>query len=519
MNKHLLPIEKVASKIRLKPSDLEFYGPYKAKIINLPQKNISNNLILVTAITPGKFGEGKTTTAIGLSQALWQLGKKNLVVLREPSLGPCFGLKGGATGGGKATIEPADDINYHFTGDIHAVTYAHNLLSSMIDNSLYFDNPLDIDKDSIFWPRVLDLNDRVLRNIHIKTTKKNGEIIERDTRFDISVTSEVMAILCLSKDLRDLKTRLEKIIIGFDKKGKPITAKMLKAAGAMTALLKDALKPNLVQTSEGTPAIVHGGPFANIVHGTASLVAINASQKLTPYSIVEAGFAADLGGEKFVDIVCRLAGLKPKVAVLIVTTRAIAEGGMENVSRHAKNLANFGLKVILCLNRFQDDKTEEIRKIQDFALKNNLPLADSFAFAKGGKGALDLAKEVVKACQKNSNSKMQFSYNLTDSPKEKILKLTQKIYGAKDVSYTKEAENQLTRFNKIAKDFFICMAKTQYSFSHDPNLKGAPKDYTFQVREVRLAAGAGFLIPVAGEIMTMPGLPRHPLAETIDVKL
>ncbi len=516
MSKKLLPIEMVAKKIGLKSGDLEFYGKYKAKIVNIPKKNIKSNLVLVTAMTPGKFGEGKTTTSIGLSQALWRLNKKNIVVLREPSLGPCFGMKGGATGGGKAMVEPSDEINYHFTGDIHAITYAHNLLSSMIDNSLYFDNPLNLDKDTISWPRVLDLNDRVLRNIHIKMSKKNGEIIERDTRFDISVTSEVMAILCLSKDIKDLKSRLENIVIGFDKNGKPVTAKMLKAANAMTALLKDAIKPNLVQTTEGTPAIIHGGPFANIAHGTASLIAIKTSLRLAPYTIVEAGFAADLGGEKFLDIICRLGGIHPKIAVLITTTRAVLESGLENVHQHVKNMQRFGLNVVVCVNRFKDDDINIVNKIRDYCLTNNLPVADSFAFEKGGQGTIELAKEVIMSCKKTTNSSLRFTYDLNDTPLDKIKKLATEVYGAKNVQYSDEAKKQLSKLGKLCRNNFICMAKTQYSFSHDPNLKGAPRNYTFNIREVRLAAGAGFLIPVAGEMMTMPGLPRHPLAETIE---
>ncbi|MFH0864496.1 MAG: formate--tetrahydrofolate ligase [Candidatus Gottesmanbacteria bacterium] len=542
----LLPIEKVAQKIGLAKDDLEFYGKYKAKILGQPSNKVkNNNLILVTAMTPGKFGEGKTTVSIGLSQALWQLNTPNIVVLREPSLGPCFGMKGGATGGGLATIEPQDDINYHFTGDIHAVTYAHNLLSSLIDNSLYFDNPFDIDINSIFWPRVLDLNDRALREITTRMAKKDGSEIVQKTRFDISVTSEVMAILCLSKDLNDLKERLGKIIIGFDKNGRPVTAKMLKADGAMTVLLKDALKPNLVQTSEGTPAVVHGGPFANIAHGTASLLAIKTAQQLAPYTIVEAGFGADLGAEKFLDIVCRLGALQPKAAVLIVTTRAVEESGIENVKKHVENLQNFGLNVIICLNRFTDDNFKTIKLINQFASANNLPIAETFVFQKGGKGGIDLAKLVLEACQKETviarnrvtkqsqkndeiatlpsvarnddGTGLNFVYNLSDSPQEKILKLCQKIYGAKDVDYTSEAKSQLDKFGKLAKSFYICMAKTQYSLSDNPDIKGAPENYTFRVREVRLAAGAQFLIPVAGEIMTMPGLPRHPLAETINI--
>lgn len=531
MAKKLLPIEKVGAKIGLEKDDLEFYGPYKAKMRTHPSpllRREGNSLILVTAMTPGKFGEGKTTVSIGLADAFWQLGKKAIVVLREPSLGPCFGMKGGATGGGKATIEPSDDINYHFTGDIHAVTYSHNLLSSMIDNGLYFDNPLNIDKDSIFWPRVLDLNDRALRHIKIKMVKKNGPDIERETRFDISVTSEVMAILCLATDEKDLRERLGRIIIGFDKKGEPVTAKMLKADGAMAFLLKDALKPNLVQTSEGNPCLVHTGPFANIAHGTPSLTAIKLGMRLSDYTIVEAGFAADLGAEKFLDIVCRLGDLRPKAAVLIATARAVEESGLKNLERHLRNLRNFGLRVVLCLNRFKDDNNLTIKTIKQFANQNDLPFADAFVFQKGGKGGEELAKLVMGACHSErseesqtrsfanaQDDKLNFTYDLSDSPKEKILKLCQKIYGAKDVSYSPKATQQLQQFNNLAMEYFICMAKTQYSFSHIPDLKGAPKNYSFEIGEVRLAAGAGFLIPIAGQIMTMPGLPRHPLAETI----
>ncbi len=509
----LLPIEEIAAKVGLKPKDLEFYGPYKAKIKPVWQKNPQNKLILVTAMTPGKFGEGKTTTAIGLSQALWQLGEKNLVVLREPSMGPCFGLKGGATGGGQATVEPQEEINLHFTGDIHAVTYAHNLLASMIDNSLYFENPLKIETDSLFWPRVLDLNDRALRHLRIKMTKKNGETLERDTYFDISVASEVMTILCLAKNEEDLKNRLAKITIGFDQEGKPVTAKMLKAEGAMTALLKKAMKPNLVQTQEGTPALVHGGPFANIAHGSPSLLAIKTAQSLADYTIVESGFGADLGAEKFVNIVSRMGELEPKVAVLVVTTRALSESGFENLSRHVENLQNFGLKVILCLNRFVDDASSAILALHKFAEQNNLPLSESFVFQKGGEGGLDLGKKVMALCQAESKPSLKFSYDLKETLDNKILAIVRQIYKAKDVSYSEVAKAKLDKYRDLAKDFFVCLAKSQYSFSHDPNLSGAPKDYTFLVSDLRLATGAGFVIPIAGEIMTMPGLPRHPLAE------
>jgi len=511
----LLSIEKIAAKISLKSSDLEFYGPYKAKITKTFPKPKDNNLILVTATTPGKYGEGKTTTAIGLSQALWKLKAPNIVVLREPSLGPCFGIKGGATGGGRATVEPADDINYHFTGDIHAITYAHNLLSSLIDNSLYFGNPLNIDPKTIFWPRVIDLNDRALKEITLKMTRKKSPDIKRNTCFDISVASEIMAILCLAKNLADLKKRLAKIIIGFDNKGKPITAKMLKANGAMAVLLKDALKPNLVQTSSNTPAIVHGGPFANIAHGTPSITAIKTAQNLAPYTVVEAGFGADLGAEKFLDIVCRLGDLKPKATVLVITARAVSDNGLKNISRHIKNLQNFGLRPVIALNRFDNDDKNIIAKIKNLAKKQNIPLADSFVFQKGEDGGRKLAKKVIKTCQDNPKPKISYTYSLNDPIKIKILKLCQKIYGAKTVSYAPKAKKQLAKLAKIAKNNFVCMAKTQYSISDNPEQKGAPSNYTFKIKEIRVAAGANFIIPVAGQIMTMPGLPRHPRAETI----
>ena len=436
--------------------------------------------------------------------------------MREPSLGPCFGIKGGATGGGASQVHPSDDINYHFTGDIHAVTYAHNLLASLVDNSLYFKNPLNIDKNNIPFPRVIDLNDRALKDITLVLHKSKSPSIKRKTRFDISVSSEVMAILCLSKDINDLQKRLSQIIVAYDKKDNPIKASDLKAQNAMTLLLKDALIPNLVQTSTNTPAIVHGGPFANIAHGTASLKAINLARSLSPYSIVEAGFGADLGAEKFFNIASRVGNFQVSATVLVTTTKAIYYHGLDNLKKHIDNLKSFGPPVIIALNRFTNDDNKIINQIKNFAKKNNIPIADSFVYQKGASGGLDLAS-LVKAQADKPLKKHNYSYHLSDSIEEKILKVAKKIYGAKNVSYSSKAKKNLIKYNKITKNPFICTAKTQYSFSHDPDLTGAPSNYTFKIRELRLSNGANFVIPVAGNLMTMPGLPKHPRCQDIKI--
>ena len=535
-NTKLHEINKIAEKLEIKEEDIEQYGKYKAKISNeIYEKNKSKNngkLILVTAISPTPLGEGKTTVSIAIADGLRKIGKKSILTLREPSLGPVFGIKGGATGGGKVQIAPMEDINLHFTGDIHAITSANNLLSAMIDNHIYFGNELGFEK--VVWKRCLDLNDRQLRKVE---TGLSGEskIVPRIDNFDITVASEIMAVLCLAENLKDLKQKLGNIIIGYNKKEEPIYVKQLKAEGAMTVLLKDAIKPNLVQTLEHTPALVHGGPFANIAHGCNSVIATKTALKLADYTITEAGFGADLGAEKFLDIKCRKTGLKPDAVVIVATIKAIKyHGGVEkekiqeeniegiekrldNLYKHIDNIKNkFGLNVIVALNKYASDTEKEIEYIKEKLANKNIELSVVEGWAKGGDGAIDIANKLVKLSQQPNEFK--YIYNDSDSIKEKILKIAKNIYYAKDVKYSEEAEKQIENIEKMGyAKLPICIAKTQYSFSDDPKNLECKDDYNINVRGVELKNGAGFVVVLAGKIMTMPGLPKVPAAESIDI--
>ena len=535
-NTKLDEINKIAEKLEIKEEDIEQYGKYKAKISNeIYEKNKSKNngkLILVTAISPTPLGEGKTTVSIAIADGLRKIGKKSILTLREPSLGPVFGIKGGATGGGKVQIAPMEDINLHFTGDIHAITSANNLLSAMIDNHIYFGNEIGFEK--VVWKRCLDLNDRQLRKVE---TGLSGEskIVPRIDNFDITVASEIMAVLCLAENLKDLKQKLGNIIIGYNKKEEPIYVKQLKAEGAMTVLLKDAIKPNLVQTLEHTPALVNGGPFANIAHGCNSVIATKTALKLADYTITEAGFGADLGAEKFLDIKCRKTGLKPDAVVIVATIKAIKyhggvekekiqeeniegiEKGIDNLYKHIDNIKNkFGLNVIVALNKYASDTEKEIEYIKEKLANKNIELSVVEGWAKGGDGAIDIANKLVKLSQQPNEFK--YIYNDSDSIKEKILKIAKNIYYAKDVKYSEEAEKQIENIEKMGYGKLpICIAKTQYSFSDDPKNLECKDDYNINVRGVELKNGAGFVVVLAGKIMTMPGLPKVPAAESIDI--
>ena len=535
-NTKLDEINKIAEKLEIKEEDIEQYGKYKAKISNeIYEKNKSKNngkLILVTAISPTPLGEGKTTVSIAIADGLRKIGKKSILTLREPSLGPVFGIKGGATGGGKVQIAPMEDINLHFTGDIHAITSANNLLSAMIDNHIYFGNELGFEK--VVWKRCLDLNDRQLRKVE---TGLSGEskIVPRIDNFDITVASEIMAVLCLAENLKDLKQKLGNIIIGYNKKEEPIYVKQLKAEGAMTVLLKDAIKPNLVQTLEHTPALVHGGPFANIAHGCNSVIATKTALKLADYTITEAGFGADLGAEKFLDIKCRKTGLKPDAVVIVATIKAIKyhggvekekiqeeniegiEKGIDNLYKHIDNIKNkFGLNVIVALNKYASDTEKEIEYIKEKLANKNIELSVVEGWAKGGDGAIDIANKLVKLSQQPNEFK--YIYNDSDSIKEKILKIAKNIYYAKDVKYSEEAEKQIENIEKMGyAKLPICIAKTQYSFSDDPKNLECKDDYNINVRGVELKNGAGFVVVLAGKIMTMPGLPKVPAEHRLSV--
>ncbi len=536
--KKRLIMDVAKEKLGIGPESLEPYGHYKAKVsmdfVKSLKDKKNGKLILVSAITPTPAGEGKTTTTVGLTDALNFIGKKAMLCLREPSLGPSFGMKGGAAGGGYAQVIPMEDINLHFTGDFHAITSAHNLLSALIDNHIYWGNALGIDSRRVAWRRVLDMNDRALREIVFSLGGvANGS--PREAGFDITVASEVMAIFCLAKDLDDLKERLGKIIIGYTRERKPIRAADIKAHGAMTALLKEAIAPNLVQTLEGTPAFIHGGPFANIAHGCNSVVATATALKLADYVVTEAGFGADLGAEKFLDIKCRKAGLEPSCVVLVATIRALKmhggvqkadlkkedlkalEAGMSNLQRHVENVKKFGLPVVISINRFSADTEAEIALVKDKckALGVEALMADHWAM--GGEGAADVAKAVVKAID-GASGKLKFLYP-DDMPLfAKIETIAKEIYRAKNVTADKSVKDQLKTWEEMGFGKLpVCIAKTQYSFSTNPDAKGAPVDHTINVREVRLSAGAEFVVAVCGEIMTMPGLPKVPAADTIDV--
>lgn len=533
----LLPIKEVAAKIGISEDELEFYGKYKAKLsdelANRVQNNPDGKLVLVTAINPTPAGEGKTTTTAGLGQAMAKIGKNAIIALREPSLGPVFGIKGGAAGGGYAQVLPMEDINLHFTGDMHAITSANNLCCAMLDNHMQQGNALNIDPRRILIKRCLDMNDRALRNIVVGLGGKvNG--IPREDHFIITVASEVMAILCLANDIDDLKQRLGRILVAYTYSGEPVYAKDLKADGAMTALLKDAIKPNLVQTLEGTPAIMHGGPFANIAHGCNSVRATKLALKLADYCITEAGFGSDLGAEKFLDIKCRYAGLSPYAIVIVATCRALKynggvpksevsnenldalKKGIVNLGVHIENMRKYNVPVIVAINRFGTDSKEELEYIESYCRENGADFALSDVFGKGGEGGIELAKKVVEACEKPSDFAPIYSLDLT--VKEKIEKIAATIYGASKVNYTTAAEKAIKEVEALGADKLpVCIAKTQYSLSDNPTLLGAPKDFEITVRNVTLSNGAGFVVAYTGDIMTMPGLPKVPAAHSIDV--
>jgi len=534
---YMKPIIDVAHSIGLSEDDIDLYGKYKAKVSletwdRLKDKP-SGKLVLVTAINPTPAGEGKTTTTVGLGMALNRMGKKAIIALREPSLGPSFGIKGGAAGGGYAQVVPMEDINLHFTGDIHAVTTAHNLLAAMLDNSLHQDNPLNIDPRQVVLRRVMDLNERALRNIVIGLGGK-ADGIPRESGFDISVASEVMAVLCLAGDLMDLKERVARIVAAYTYDGKPVTAADLKAAGSMALLMKDAIKPNLVQTLENTPAFIHGGPFANIAHGCNSVMATQMGLKLGEYMITEAGFGADLGAEKFFDLKCRYAGLKPDAVVLVATIRALKnhggvakdklaelnmaalEKGVANLEKHLENLNLFGVPVVVALNEFPGDRQEEIDLITAKCTALGAELAISRVWSEGGQGGEELARKVIAKAEQGSNFKCL--YELQAPLKSKIESICRQIYGADAVSYSKAADSMLARFETMGYgDLPICIAKTQYSLSDNLNAIGRPRGFTVNIREARLSAGAGFVVAIAGDIMTMPGLSKAPAAEKIDI--
>ena len=532
----LKPIEEVAKKVGIRKDELECYGKYKAKISDELRNRVKNNqdgkLILVTAINPTPLGEGKTTISIGLADGLSYIGKKAMLALREPSLGPVFGVKGGATGGGHAQVAPMEDINLHFTGDIHAITSANNLLSALIDNHIYFGNELGFKK--VVWRRCVDLNDRQLRTIECGLSGEKG-VVPRQDGFDITVASEIMAILCLSLDIEDLKARIGNIIIGYNEEDKPIYAKDLKAEGSIAALLKDAIKPNMVQTLEHTPALIHGGPFANIAHGCNSVMATKMALKLADYVVTEAGFGADLGAEKFVDIKCRKAGIKPDAVVIVATMKALKyhggvekedirkeniealEKGIHNLLKHVDNLKNkLGLNVVVAINKYIDDSEKEITLLKEKLQEQGINLSLVEAWEKGGKGASDLAEKIVQLTSKETS--LQYAYNLEEPIKTKIEKIAKNIYGAEGVEYSKEAEEEINKIEKLGyANFPICMAKTQYSFSDDPKNLICDKPFTIHVQEIRLKTGAEFIVVLTGKIFTMPGLPKIPAAESIDV--
>lgn len=534
----MLPITEVVKEIGLTADDLELYGKYKAKISNEYLKKIEGNkkgkLILVTAINPTPAGEGKTTTSVGLGQAFGKLGKKAIIALREPSLGPCFGIKGGAAGGGYAQVVPMEDLNLHFTGDFHAITSANNLLAALLDNHIQQGNALRIDTRQIVWKRCLDMNDRVLRNVVVGLGNKTDGFVRED-HFVITVASEIMAILCLATDLEDLKDRLGKIIVAYDLDGKPVTAKDLQAVGAMAALLKDAILPNVIQTLEHTPALVHGGPFANIAHGCNSVRATTAALSMADYVVTEAGFGADLGAEKFFDIKCRQAGLSPDAVVLVATIRALKynggvpktelsaenvealEKGIVNLEKHIENLQKYKVPVVVTLNSFVTDSEAEIAFVKQFCEERGCEFAISEVWEKGGEGGIALAEKVLKTLEeKESHFEPLYPSELPLT--EKIETVAKEIYGAKGVNYTAAAKKQLAKLTDLGfGDLPVCMAKTQYSLSDAPALLGRPKDFDITVREAYVSAGAGFVVVLTGAVMTMPGLPKQPAAFGIDV--
>ena len=534
----LLPITKIAEQLDIPSDDLEMYGKYKAKIsdeyMDKIQENKDGKLILVTAINPTPAGEGKTTTSVGLGQAFGILGKKAVIALREPSLGPCFGIKGGAAGGGYAQVVPMEDLNLHFTGDFHAITSANNLLAALLDNHIQQGNELGIDPRQVVWKRCLDMNDRVLRNVVVGLGAKADGVVRED-HFVITVASEIMAVLCLSKDMDDLKARLGRMVVAYNYAGEPVTAADLKAVGAMAALLKDALKPNLIQTLEHTPAIVHGGPFANIAHGCNSIRATKTALKMADYVITEAGFGADLGAEKFFNIKCRAANLSPDCVVLVATIRALKynggvkkedlntpdldalKRGIVNLEKHIENVQKFGVPVVVTLNAFVTDSEEEIAFVKQFCEDRNCEFALSKVWGEGGQGGVELAKKVLETLEtKESHFKLLYDDNA--SLEEKISTVAKEIYGANGVNYVGSAKKQIERLEKLGfGNLPVCMAKNQYSFSDDPSRLGRPTDFEISVRDVYVSAGAGFVVVLTGTVMTMPGLPKNPVAFGIDV--
>ena len=531
------PIRKIAEKLNITEDELELYGKYKAKISLDAWERVKNEkngrLVLVTAINPTPAGEGKTTTSVGLADAFHKQGKKTVVALREPSLGPCFGLKGGAAGGGYAQVVPMEDINLHFTGDFHAITTAHNLLAAVIDNHIQQGNILDIDVRRIVWKRVLDLNDRALRHVVVGLGGK-AHGVPRETGFDITVASEMMAILCLASDLEDMKKRLGQIVVAYTRDGRAVRAEELHVTGALTLLFKDAIKPNIVQTLEGTPAFIHGGPFANIAHGCNSIMATKFALKFADYVVTEAGFGADLGAEKFLDIKCRFAGIHPDAVVIVATVRALKmhggmakteltkvdmkalEAGLTNLTKHIENIHKFGLPAVVAVNAFPTDTPEELAFVEKKCQELGAEVALSEVWAKGGEGGLALAEKVEAAMAKPQDFK--FIYDVNDTVPEKIEKIAREIYGADGVDFTAAAKKNLVEIEELGFDKMpVCMAKTQYSLSDDASKLGRPEGFRITVRELKISAGAGFIVALTGNILTMPGLPKHPAAENMDI--
>lgn len=532
------PIKEVAAPLGLKEEDLTLYGNYKAKLDARELTRLENEkdgkLILVTAITPTPAGEGKTTTSVGLADAFTKLGKKAMIALREPSLGPVFGVKGGAAGGGHAQVVPMEDINLHFTGDFHAIGAANNLLAALIDNHIHHGNALGIDSRNITWKRVVDMNDRQLRHI-VNGLQGRVNGVPREDGYDITVASEIMAVLCLSNDIDDLKEKLKTMVVAYNFEGKPVTAGDLKAEGAMAALLKDAIHPNLVQTLEHTPAIIHGGPFANIAHGCNSIIATKMAMKYADYAITEAGFGADLGAEKFIDIKCRLGNIKPDAVVLVATIRALkmhggipkkelepenveaVVKGLTNLDKHIENIQDvYGLPVVVAINKFPLDTDAEIEAVEKACKERGVEVVLSDVWANGGEGGIELAEKVMELAEQDNS--FSYVYDLEDSIEEKLTKIVQKVYGGKGIELTAPAKKQLKQLEELGYDKLpICMAKTQYSFSDDATLVGAPKDFTITIKNLKVSAGAGFIVALTGAVMTMPGLPKSPASERIDI--
>lgn len=532
------PIKEVAAPLGLKEEDLTLYGNYKAKLDARELTRLENEkdgkLILVTAITPTPAGEGKTTTSVGLADAFTKLDKKAMIALREPSLGPVFGVKGGAAGGGHAQVVPMEDINLHFTGDFHAIGAANNLLAALIDNHIHHGNALGIDSRNITWKRVVDMNDRQLRHI-VNGLQGRVNGVPREDGYDITVASEIMAVLCLSNDIDDLKEKLKNMVVAYNFEGKPVTAGDLKAEGAMAALLKDAIHPNLVQTLEHTPAIIHGGPFANIAHGCNSIIATKMAMKYADYAITEAGFGADLGAEKFIDIKCRLGNIKPDAVVLVATIRALkmhggipkkelepenveaVVTGLTNLDKHIENIQDvYGLPVVVAINKFPLDTDAEIEAVEKACKERGVEVVLSDVWANGGEGGIELAEKVMELAEQDNS--FSYVYDLEDSIEEKLTKIVQKVYGGKGIELTAPAKKQLKQLEELGYDKLpICMAKTQYSFSDDATLVGAPKDFTITIKNLKVSAGAGFIVALTGAVMTMPGLPKSPASERIDI--